>query len=95
MLRLTDWDRRLENLKTDLGPLSKRLKLDTSVHQRLGEISSSCSQGVGSDGDGSRRLVGFEESKSLRYKPCLGFRLAKLTSSVLNSFMSLPTRNVL
>jgi hypothetical protein len=59
----TDGDGRLEHLQTDLGPFAEGLELNTTVHQGLGEVSSSCSQRVGSDGDGSRRLVGFEKGK--------------------------------
>lgn len=55
----------LEHLETDFGPLADRLEVDTSVDQRLSEITTTRSEGVGSDSDGPRSFVGFEEGKSL------------------------------
>jgi hypothetical protein len=55
----------LENLETDLGPFADRLKVNTSVNQRLSEITTTRSEGVGSDGDRSRSFIGFEKGEGL------------------------------
>ena len=55
----------LEDLKTDLGPLADRLEIDTSVDQRLSEITTTRSEGVGSDGHRSGSFVGFEKGERL------------------------------
>lgn len=61
----TDGNGRLEDLESDLGPLSDGLEVDSSGDERLSKITSSCAEGVGSDGDGSGGLVGVEEGDGL------------------------------
>lgn len=53
----------LENLETDFAPLAHGLKSDTTVDQRLGEVSSVRPQGIRSDDDGTGHLVGLEEGE--------------------------------
>lgn len=61
--RSTQGNISLENLQADLAPLAHGLERDTTVDQRLGEVSSVRSQGVCSDDDGTGHLVGLEEGK--------------------------------
>lgn len=61
----TDGDGGLEDLESDLSPLSDRLEVDSSVDEGLSEISTTGSEGVCSDGDGSGGLVGVEEGDGL------------------------------
>lgn len=63
--RSTQGHIRLENLQADLAPLADRLESNATVDERLGEISSVCSEGICSDNDGTGHLVGFEEGKGL------------------------------
>lgn len=63
--RSTQGHVRLKNLQADLAPLADRLEGNATVDERLGEISSVCSEGICSDNDGTGHLVGFEEGKGL------------------------------
>jgi hypothetical protein len=58
----TDWDGGFEDLETGLGPFSNGFKLDSTGDEGLGEITTTSSESVGTDSDGSGGFVSFEES---------------------------------
>lgn len=62
----TDGHSALEHLQSDLGPLADGLEVDTTVDQRLREVSTTGAKSVGPDRDGTRGLVGIEERDGLR-----------------------------
>ncbi|KAI6751511.1 hypothetical protein HG531_006207 [Fusarium graminearum] len=65
MADITKRDTALKDLKTDLGPLADGLKSDTTVDKSLSKITTVGAEGVCADDNGTRRLVGLEESESL------------------------------
>jgi len=63
--RGTDRYARLEDLESDLAPFTDGFEVDPTVDQRLGQVSSTRTQGVGSDRYRTRSLVGFKERQGL------------------------------
>lgn len=51
----------LEHLQADIRPFANGLEVDAAVDEDLGEVASSRAEGIGTDGDGTRDFVGFEE----------------------------------
>lgn len=64
----THRDGRFKDLKTDLGPFTDRFQLDTTGYESLRKISTTCSEGVGSDRYGSWGFVGFKERESFVHR---------------------------
>jgi len=58
---ITDWDRRVVDLKPDSGPLGERIEVDTSANESLGQLPSLGFKGVGPDGQRTGRFIGFKE----------------------------------
>jgi hypothetical protein len=59
----TNGNSRFVNDQTGLGPFSNGLKLDSSSDERLGKVSATGSESVGSDRNGSRGFIGFKEQE--------------------------------
>lgn len=70
--RRTNGHLTLEHLQPDFRPLPDRLEIDATVDERLSELSTAGSQGVGANGDWSRRIGGFEESQRFIRREELG-----------------------
>ena len=49
------------DLDTDAAPIGKRIEIDTSLDEGLGEFFSSGLEGVGPDGQGSLGFIGLKE----------------------------------
>lgn len=62
----SDWNRRVEDLESDLAPLANRVQVDSTVDQCLGELTTTGLQSVGTNSDGSGHLVGLKEFDRLR-----------------------------
>lgn len=56
-----DGDATLEHLQADVRPLAYGLEVHAAVDEDLRQVAPSRAEGVGTDGDGTRDLVGFEE----------------------------------
>ena len=50
---------------TNIAPFGKRVKIHTSLDERLGQLFSSCLESVSSDGQGSLSLIGLKELDQL------------------------------
>lgn len=75
---------RVEHLQTDLGPLAHRLQGDTTVDECLGEIATMCSEGVCTDNDGARALVGFEKGERLSGREQVAIKNQSISSLVVS-----------
>ena len=61
----TNWYAALEHLEPDVGPLAYWFQINTTVYQRLRQISTSGAEGIRSNGNGTRNLVCIEELEGL------------------------------
>jgi len=62
----TDWDFSFIDFDTDITPVSKRIKINTSLDKRLSELFSSGFECVSSDGEWSLSFIGLKELDKFR-----------------------------
>ena len=62
----TDWDFSFIDFDTDITPVSKWIKINTSLNKRLSELFSSGFECVSSDGEWSLSFIGLKELDKFR-----------------------------
>jgi hypothetical protein len=61
----TDWYAALKHLEPYVGPLAYWLQINTTIYERLRQISTSGAEGICPNGNGTRNLVCIEKLKGL------------------------------